>query len=82
MLPRRAPHTPGSRFATRLCIFIFENPGSLAPDNFTYASWEQAFREIARLAKDQRLALFIDEFMYLLEVDPSLACFRISGITS
>ena len=54
-------------------IYNFENPGSSAPDVFTYASWEQAFREIARLAKDQRLALFIDEFTYLLEVDPSIA---------
>ncbi len=54
-------------------IYNFENPGSLAPDGFTYANWEQAFRQIARLAKDQRLALFIDEFTYLLEVDPGIA---------
>jgi uncharacterized protein len=54
-------------------VYNFENPGSFAPDGFTYASWEQAFREIARLAKDQRMALFIDEFTNLLEVDPSIA---------
>lgn len=54
-------------------IYNFENPGLLAPDGFTYANWEQAFRQLARLAKDQRLALFIDEFTYLLEVDPGIA---------
>jgi AAA+ ATPase superfamily predicted ATPase len=54
-------------------IYNFENSGSPAPDGFTYANWEQAFREIARLAKDERLALFIDEFTYLLEVDPGIA---------
>lgn len=54
-------------------IYNFENSGSPAPDSFTYATWEQAFREIARLAKDERLALFIDEFTYLLEVDPGIA---------
>ncbi|MBN2118567.1 MAG: ATP-binding protein [Anaerolineales bacterium] len=54
-------------------IYNFENPGLLTPDSFTYANWEQAFQQIARLAKDQRLALFIDEFTYLLEVDPGIA---------
>src|SRR5512138_86010 len=54
-------------------IYNFENPGSLAPDGFTYANWEQAFQQIARLAKDHRLAIFIDEFTYLLEVDPGIA---------
>src|SRR5574339_157374 len=54
-------------------VYNYENPGPLTPDGFTYASWEQAFRQIARLAKDQRLALFIDEFTDLLEVNPSMA---------
>ena len=54
-------------------IYNFENPGLPTPDVFTYANWKQAFQQIARLAKDQRLALFIDEFTYLLEVDPGIA---------
>ncbi|HKI53485.1 MAG TPA: ATP-binding protein [Anaerolineales bacterium] len=54
-------------------IYNLENPGLTAPDNFTYASWEQVFQQVARLAKDERLALFIDEFTYLLEVDPGIA---------
>jgi len=54
-------------------IYNFENPGLTAPDGFTYATWKQAFQQIARLAKDERLSLFIDEFTYLLEVDPGIA---------
>src|SRR5258706_518806 len=54
-------------------IYNFGNPGSPAPDGFTYSSWEQAFQQVARLAKDERMALFIDEFTYLLEVDPGIA---------
>ncbi len=54
-------------------IYNFENPTLPAPDGFTYANWEQAFRQIARLTKDVRMALFIDEFTYLLEVDPTIA---------
>ena len=54
-------------------IYNFGNPGLPAPDGFTYSSWEQAFQQVARLAKDERMALFIDEFTYLLEVDPGIA---------
>lgn len=54
-------------------VFNFENPGSAAPDDFTYSNWEQAFRQAARLAKNERMALFIDEFTYLLEINPGIA---------
>jgi len=54
-------------------VYNFENPGTASPDTFTYASWEQALQEIARLAKNDRLALFIDEFTYLLEVNQGIA---------
>ncbi len=54
-------------------IYKFEKPGAPAPDTFTYASWEQALQQLAELAKDKRLALFIDEFTFLLEVNPGIA---------
>lgn len=54
-------------------IYNFGNPGSPAPGGFTYSNWEQAFQQVAQLAKDERMALFIDEFTYLLEVDPGIA---------
>lgn len=54
-------------------VYNFKNPNSPAPDVFTYASWEQAFQQVAQMAGTGRLALFIDEFTYLLEVDPGIA---------
>jgi AAA+ ATPase superfamily predicted ATPase len=54
-------------------VYSFSHPGSAAPEHFTYATWKQAFEEIARLAGEQRLALFIDEFTFLLESNPGIA---------
>ena len=54
-------------------IYNFSNSNAHAPDTFTYATWEQAFQQVANLAEEKRLALFVDEFTYLLEVDPGIA---------
>lgn len=54
-------------------IYNFANPTLPAPPEFAFASWEQAWQQVAILAKTERLALFVDEFTYLLEVDPSIA---------
>jgi AAA+ ATPase superfamily predicted ATPase len=54
-------------------VYNFENSGATSPENFTYASWEQALQQVAQLAKNKRMALFIDEFTYLLEVNPGIA---------
>ncbi|MBE0411404.1 MAG: ATP-binding protein [Anaerolineales bacterium] len=53
-------------------IYNFENPGG-APDSFTYANWTQALEQIARLAREERLCLVLDEFTYLLAVEPGIA---------
>jgi len=54
-------------------IYNFAQPTLPAPPDFAFASWEQAWQQVAILAKTERLALFVDEFTYLLEVDPSIA---------
>ncbi len=54
-------------------IYSFSHPDVQVPEHFTYATWKQAFEEIATLAQEQRLALFIDEFTFLLEVNPGIA---------
>lgn len=54
-------------------LYNFENPASPAPEAFSYASWRQAFEQLARLAQTERLAVVIDEFTYLLEIEPGLA---------
>jgi uncharacterized protein len=54
-------------------LYNFANPGQPAPPAFTYATWAQAFNQVAALAESERVALFLDEFTYLLEADPGLA---------
>jgi AAA+ ATPase superfamily predicted ATPase len=50
-------------------IYNYSRPNGQAPKDFTYANWEQAFEEVALLAREERLALFIDEVTYLIDVD-------------
>jgi len=54
-------------------LYNFANPGLPAPDDFTYASWLQAFQQVAALARAERLLVVIDEFTYLLAPEPGLA---------
>jgi AAA+ ATPase superfamily predicted ATPase len=54
-------------------IYNFANPVLPAPDNFTCASWAQAFQQVVRLAQDERLAVIIDEFTSLLAVESGIA---------
>lgn len=54
-------------------IYNFSDPVEPAPETFHYASWRQAFQELARLSENERLAVFIDEFTYLLEIEPGIA---------
>lgn len=54
-------------------VYSFGHPNVTVPDNFTFASWEQAWEEIVQLAAQERLAVFIDEFTYLLETTPAIA---------
>jgi len=54
-------------------VYNFANPNAPAPETFTYSSWEQAFQQVAALAKDEPLAVLLDEFTYLLEIEPGIA---------
>lgn len=54
-------------------VFNAANPGAPAPESFSYASWDQAWRQVAALASTERIAVFIDEFTYLLETTPEMA---------
>ncbi len=53
-------------------LYNFANPTALAPPEFSYASWEQAWQQVAMLAQQERFALFIDEFTYVLAITPSI----------
>jgi len=54
-------------------VYNLTDPPQPAPENFTYASWSQAWQQIAPAAEHRRLALFVDEFTYLLEAEPGIA---------
>ncbi|MBM4461312.1 MAG: ATP-binding protein [Chloroflexi bacterium] len=54
-------------------VYNFANPQAPAPEDFTYANWQQAWQQVAALAQVERLGLLLDEFTYLLEIDPSIA---------
>jgi len=54
-------------------VYNFTNPQTPAPEDFTYANWQQAWQQVAALAQVERLGLLLDEFTYLLEIDPSIA---------
>lgn len=56
-------------------IYNFAVPKGMppAPQEFTYASWEQALQHVAAIAQTRRFALFIDEFTYMIEAQPDIA---------
>jgi AAA+ ATPase superfamily predicted ATPase len=54
-------------------LYRYSHAGEAAPPSFTFETWDYAWKEVAALARTERLAVFIDEFTYLLESDPSVA---------
>ena len=53
-------------------IESFRDPQRPVETDFTYASWDQAFAEVARLAERERLILVLDEFTYLIAAERAL----------
>lgn len=41
------------------------------PPEFTFSTWELAFRQLALYAQQERTVLFLDEVTYLIDVDPN-----------
>lgn len=54
-------------------LYNFANPNAPAPPDFSFATWAQAWQQVAVLAQRERLALFIDEFTYVLAISPDIA---------
>jgi len=50
----------------------FADPEDPAPADFTYATWEQAFKQVALMAQGRRLVLFIDEITYLMDTNQAI----------
>ena len=66
-----SPHDQLRAFSQ--AIYNLANPQHPAPGEFAYATWAQAWQQIAPLTQSARLALFVDEFTYLLEAEPGIA---------
>jgi AAA+ ATPase superfamily predicted ATPase len=41
----------------------------------SYGDWRTAFEALSRLAENERLAVIIDEFTYLLEAEPAVSAY-------
>ena len=55
-------------------VFRFESQ-SQPPADMSYGDWPTAFQALARLAENERLAVIIDEFTYLLEAEPAVSAY-------
>jgi AAA+ ATPase superfamily predicted ATPase len=55
-------------------VFRFESQ-SQPPADMSYGDWRTAFEALARLAEEERLAVIIDEFTYLLEAEPAVSAY-------
>ena len=51
-------------------LMAFKNPDVEISPEFSYSTWELAFSELAAMARNRRMAMFIDEVTYLIDVDP------------
>jgi AAA+ ATPase superfamily predicted ATPase len=51
-------------------LMSYMDPEANVPTDFSFASWELALRQAAMHAKQKRMALFIDEVTYLIDVNP------------
>lgn len=51
-------------------LMNFMDPEAVVPPDFTFSSWELAFRQLSLHAQNKRVAVFIDEVTYVIDVDP------------
>lgn len=52
-------------------LATFADPEMPPPPDFSYSTWEHALRQVALLSRTRRIALFIDEVTYLIDVNPN-----------
>lgn len=51
-------------------LMSFMDPEAEIPPDFTFSTWELAFRQLALYAREERVAVFIDEVTYVIDVNP------------
>ena len=50
-------------------LMSFMDPEAEVPGDFSFSTWELALRQLANFAQNRRVAMFIDEVTYLIDVD-------------
>jgi uncharacterized protein len=68
MAEATSPHDQLRSFAQTFTAF--EDPELEIHKDLTFPTWEHSFRQIAKLAQNQRVAVLIDEVTYIMEVVP------------
>lgn len=51
-------------------LMNFMDPETPLPPDFTFSTWELAFRQLALFSQKRRIAIFMDEVTYLIDVNP------------
>ncbi|MGB4870618.1 MAG: ATP-binding protein [Candidatus Promineifilaceae bacterium] len=51
-------------------LMLLMDPEAEVPPDFTFSTWELAFRQLSLYAQGKRIAVFIDEVTYVIDVDP------------
>lgn len=51
-------------------FMAFVDPETPIPHDFSYATWEQALNQLATYARHRRMAIFMDEITYVIDVNP------------
>jgi uncharacterized protein len=51
-------------------LMSFMDPEADVPADFTFSTWELAFRQLSLFAQERRTAIFIDEVTYVIDVFP------------
>lgn len=50
-------------------LMNYMDPEAEVPPDFTFSTWELAFRQLSLYAQNKRVAIFIDEVTYVIDVD-------------
>ncbi|MCE7985129.1 MAG: ATP-binding protein [Caldilinea sp. CFX5] len=54
-------------------LALVTQPDDAIPADFSYPDWEAAFRVMGALAQTERLVVVIDEYPYLVEMEPGIS---------
>ena len=57
-----------AEFTRQISAFAYDRPDAISP----FASWDAAFEFLVPYAREERLVVVIDEFTYLIQINPAI----------